>query len=185
MLVSNKKMQTKNEIVEIIKQVAKKSGKDWLTFNEFIKESGISRKIFFKLFEKWNDAIRQAGLKPLDERGRPNFKKGYLKEELINKAKEIKEKLKIDYISQIDFTKESGISERPIYRLFGKWENFAKEAGFKLYPMHKTKIPDENFYQEYFRVEKILGKLPNYQPLQPLRDIPTFLLMPQKKLLNR
>jgi len=158
-------MHTRNEIVNIIKQIADKDGNNWMTFKEFIKRSGISRKTFFKTFEKWNDAVREAGLQPLDEKGRPDSKKGYSKEDLINKAKKIKEKLKAVYISQIDFLKEAGISERPINRLFGNWENFIKEVGFELHPMHKKKIPDEKFYQEYFRVKDLLGRLPKYQEL--------------------
>lgn len=158
----NKRPITKDEIIKTMKNIAARKGRDWLTWKEFLSESNISSKQFNKHFVRWNDAIIQAGLKPLDNKGRPDTKKGYSKEELLSKIKETANKLKRDHLAESEFTKETGISYRPIHRLFGNWEQAVKEAGLKIHPAHKIKISEVELFQEYFRVTEELNRFPSY-----------------------
>ena len=156
------KQVTKDEILELIKSIAAKKGRAWLTWKEFLLESGISSKRFHKHFVRWNDAVTQADLQILDYTGRPDKEKGYSKEVILDKIREIATTLKRNYLALGEFQKESGISERPIYRLFGSWEQAVKEAGLNIHPAHNIKIPDDNLFQEYFRVTEELGHFPSY-----------------------
>jgi hypothetical protein len=61
----NKKKFTKNEILQAIKKLAKQKGRNWLCHKEFVCETGISMTQVYKYFDKWNDAVKQAGLQPL------------------------------------------------------------------------------------------------------------------------
>ena len=69
-------------------------------------------------------------------------------------------------MSQSEFTKEAGISYRPIHRLFGSLESFCTEAGFQLHPSHKQKIPDKSLFDEFYRIIAQIGHIPSYVELR-------------------
>lgn len=146
----------------MIKEFAAKKGRNWLTAKEFCWESGITAKQLYKHFDRWNDAVVKAGLQALDYRGRPDEKRGYSKKELLDKIREVASKLKKNYLAETEFTKATGISYRPIHRLFGSWKQAVKEAGLDIHPAHKIKIEDINLFQEYFRVTEELNRFPAY-----------------------
>ena len=156
---------TKQDIIAAIQNLAKKKGRNWLTRLEFQAESGISQHQFSNHFSRWNDAVAQAGLRPLDETGRPDQPKGMTKEYLIQSALRISHELDRKAITETEFTKMTGITYRPIHRLFGNWEQFVTEAGLDLHPSHKRKIPDEDLFKEFYRVRDEIGHLPSYQEL--------------------
>ena len=156
---------TKDLLVQIIRQLADSKGQTWLSHKEFLAESGITSYQLKKHFIRWNDAVVAAGLQPLDKTGRPDKTRGMTKQELLNLAEQIASRLKRRMMSQAEFTREAGISYRPIHRLFGSWESFTSEAGLQLHPAHKQKIPDESLFREFFRITTQLGRLPSYQEL--------------------
>ena len=156
---------TKEHIIQSIANLAQLKGQTWLSREQFLSESGINSYQFKKYFTRWNVAVIAAGLQPLDNTGRPDKTKGMTKQELLNLAEQIASRLARRRISQSEFTKEAGISYRPIHRLYGSWESFASEVGFKLHPAYKQKIPDESLFKEYFRITAQLGHFPTYQEL--------------------
>jgi len=107
----------------------------------------------------------QAGLRPLDETGRPDRPKGMTREHLIQSVLHIAEEPGRKGISETEFTKKTGISYRPIHRLFGSWEQFVTEAGLSVHPSHNKKIPDEALYKEFYRLRNEIGHFPSYQEL--------------------
>jgi len=141
-----KKDITRHDIVEAIQNLAEKKGRNWVTRNEFFVESGVSQHQFSNHFARWNDAVAEAGLRPLDKTGRPDRLKGMTKEHLIQSVLQVAEKLGRKAISETEFTKNTGISYRPIHRLFGSWEQFVTEAGLSIHPSHNKKIPDEGVF---------------------------------------
>ena len=155
----------KHDIIEAIKNLAEKKGRNWLTHSEFFIESGISQHQFSNHFARWNDAVVQAGLRPLGKTGRPDRPKGMTKEHLIKSVLQIAEELGRKAISETEFTKKTGISYRPIHRLFGSWEQFVTEAGLSVHPAHNKKIPDEALYNEFYRLRDEIGHFPSYQEL--------------------
>jgi hypothetical protein len=58
--------------------------------------------------------------------------------------------------------KVTGISYRPIHRLFGSWENAVKEAGLEIHPAHNIKIPDSELLQDYIQVTNELKHIPTF-----------------------
>lgn len=84
---------------------------------------------------------------------------------MLSLADDVAKKLGLTTISQAEFAKQAGTSYRPIHRLFGSWESFAREAGFELHPAYKRRIPDEELFGEFFRITSELGRFPSYQDL--------------------
>jgi hypothetical protein len=156
---------TRQDIINAIQDLAKKKGRNWLTRLEFRDESAIPQHQFSNHFERWNDAIIEAGLRPLDRTGRPDQPKGMTKEHLIQSALRVSEELGRTTISEAEFTKITGITYRPIHRLFGNWEQFMAEVGLDLHPAHKKKIPEEDLFKEFYRVKDEIGHLPSFQEL--------------------
>jgi hypothetical protein len=156
---------TKQDIIAAIQTLAKKKDRNWLTRLEFQAESGISQHQFSNHFARWNDAVAQAGLRPLDETGRPDQPKGMTKEHLLQTALRLSDELGRKAISETELTKITGITYRPIHRLFGNWEQFVTKVGLDLHPAHKRKIPDEDLFKEFYRVRDEIGHIPSYQEL--------------------
>jgi len=156
---------TKQDIIVTIQDLAKKKGRNWLSWNEFLAESVISQHQLFNHFERWNDAIAEAGLRPLGKTGRPDRPKGMTKEHLIQSALRVSNELGRKAITEAEFTKMTGITYRSIHRLFGNWEQFVSEAGLDLSPAYKRKIPDEALFREFYRVRDEIGHIPSYQEL--------------------
>jgi hypothetical protein len=165
-LLKMKKEITKKNIIEAIQNLAKKKGRNWLTHHEFLLELDISQHQFSNHFARWNDAVVQAGLRPLSKTGRPDKPKGMTKEHLIQSVLHIAEELGRKAISETEFTKKTGISYRPIHRLFGSWEQFVTEAGLSIHPSHNKKIPDEALFKEFYRLRDEIGHFPSYQELR-------------------
>jgi len=59
-------MYTKNQIIEEIRRIATNIGKKSLTRKDFDKHSKISASSVKYHFGTWNDAIKEAGLIPVD-----------------------------------------------------------------------------------------------------------------------
>ncbi len=154
------RLVTKEDVLEAIRQLAASKSRNWLTYNEFFTESGITQNQFHKHFIRYNDAVAAAGLRPLSKTGRPDQQKGMRKEQLIQSANELAQKLGRRDISQVEFTKYVGISYRPIHRLFGTWDQFVQEVGLCFRPAHKTRIPDETLFEEFFRIKSEIGRFP-------------------------
>ncbi len=116
-----------------------------------------------KYFDKWNDAVKEADLHPLDVRGRPDKVRGLQKEQLIARMKEVAKRTGVDYLKLQDFKKSMGITDRPIYRLFpGGWIEALRVAGLKPHPRYNLIIPIEELFKEYFRVTEQLTRYPSY-----------------------
>jgi hypothetical protein len=155
----------RDQLITKIQQVARELGQPFLSREQFFSRANVSSKQILKFFTRWNDAVCAAGLQPLDERGRPGVTKGFNREELIQRVKGLAQELHRDYLSLQEFTKRTGISYRPIHRLFGDWTLFLSEAGLQPHPNQKTKIPDEELFQDFFRIAEDLGHLPSYPEL--------------------
>lgn len=156
---------SKDDLIKKIQEIAHKNGQDFLSSKEFLSKAGISMKQVLRHFDRWNDAILEAGLSPLDKNGRPDQVKGYTSNELVEKVKELARTLSRNYLSLEEFTNHTGISYRPIYRHFGDWVSFLKVAGLDPHPNQKHKIEDEALFNDYFRVFNIIGHLPVYNEL--------------------
>lgn len=154
---------TRESLIEEIRRVAQKLGRDYLSINEFYTETGISQPQVLRYFDRWNDAVIEAGLKPLDKKGRPDKVRGLQKHQLIERMKEVAQEIGTDYLTRQEFQKRTGVTWSPVYRLFpGGWIEALKTAGLKPHDAYKTKIPDEELFNDYFRITNELGRFPTY-----------------------
>ena len=158
-----KKTLTGEQLLEAVRRLAVNKGREWVSREEFVRETGIPFKHVLTEFLRWNAFIEAAGLKPLDERGRPDIEKGYSREKLMGKLRELAQQNKTDVITESEFTHATGISYRPIHRHFGNWNQFVTEAGLKPHPMQKTRIPDDLLLDDYLQVlQRLNGRHPSY-----------------------
>lgn len=121
----------KEQLLETMKRFALDKNRNWISSQEFCAESGISLNQVLRLFPRWNDAVKAAGLSPLDKRGRPDVEKGYTRDELLQKVREVALNLGKDRLTEAEFTKITKVSYRPIHRLFGDWQNFYQRQGYR------------------------------------------------------
>jgi hypothetical protein len=153
---------SKSDIINAIKKLATVKNRNWLTHQEFVKETDISSKQVLRYFDKWNEAVVEAGLRPLDHSGRPDSTKGISQEELINKIRDVARRLSKKTLTLSEFTQVSGISDRPVYRIFKTWNEALEHAGLKKDPNYNLRIPDEDLFDEYFRITNLLNRFPAY-----------------------
>jgi hypothetical protein len=153
---------SKSDIIAAIKKLAVTKNRNWLTHQEFVHETSISMKQILSHFDKWNEAIIEAGLQPLNHSGRPDRSKGISKENLLQRIREVAQELNSETLTLGKFTEVSGISERPIYRNFKNWNEAIEQAGLKKDSSYNLRIPDEDLFLEYYRVTNILNRFPTY-----------------------
>ena len=142
--------------------MARAKGRDWLTRTEFVKESGVSLKQILKYFDKWNEAVIAAGLVPLGSSGRPGKQRGLSEEELIERIKATAMTLGKNTLTVPEFKAQTGISGSPIYRLFKNWNEALEKAGLQRNPNYNLRIPDDDLFEDYFRVTSELNRFPTY-----------------------
>ena len=85
------------------------------------------------------------------------------REHIIEKAKEIAEKLGTDILRVPDFVRESGIPKHQIYSLFpeGGWSTVLSEAGLSTGGSGYT-LEDDDLLNEFHRVVTEVGKIPTW-----------------------
>jgi hypothetical protein len=158
-------MNVKEEIIEKIKQLALENKKNYLSSKDFLTKYNISIKKIIKNFGSWNNAIQMAGLMPLSKSGKPDIIKGYEKEEIIEKIKSTALKLGKNSLTLHEFCKETGISERPIYRFFKNWNMALEECNLEKDKNYNLKIENTEMINEYIEIYNKLGKHPSYSEL--------------------
>lgn len=159
----------REELIQIVKQIAEKEKREWLTSKEFTEKTGISMKKVLKYFEGWNDLVSSAGLQPLTKKGRPDVQKGYSENDLLSKIESVARKLGKKTLSTEEFYTATGISQKPIYRVFGTWEKALEKAGLEKCDRYLTKISDEELFEEYLYLYNQLGRFPLYRELDKLK----------------
>ena len=110
---------TREKIIEEIKRIAKKVGKNQLSRREFHSNSEISDRQIGKLFDSWNEAIEEAGLTPHTEN---------VKIDENNLFTEM-ERVFLDFGGICTCTKFNKLSKFSIYayeKRFGHWSGVLK-----------------------------------------------------------
>lgn len=111
---------TREEIIEEIRRIANKLGKDKLSRSEFRSNSMVSLWHVDKLFDSWNDAIREAGLVPVPQRKRIQ------EDDLFTEMREVF----LTFGGICNRTRFSKLSKRysvDVYKKrFGRWNNVLK-----------------------------------------------------------
>ena len=144
----------KEEIIKIIKQIASKNNSNYLSYKDFYSSTKIGTKIICKYFSSWNNAVKEAGLQPLNKSGKPDIIKGFTREEIINKIRETAKKLGKKTLKMKEFYIETNISDRPIFRLFQNWHEALLSAGLEKSDNYNLKIGDNELFDDYINITK-------------------------------
>ncbi|OUJ19026.1 HNH family endonuclease [Methanonatronarchaeum thermophilum] len=128
---------TRKKLIELIQENPELTRNKWVERDDLPSETPVTNK-----FGSWNNFRREAGLKPIQ--------KNWSKEELLKLIK------KHPNLTQNEWRKKEELpSVDPIYRIFGSWNNFRKEAGLKLHKKDKKhkktqKTPKKTTLKDYF-----------------------------------
>ena len=118
---------TKEEIIQSIKDVAKKIGRR-PHYNDFLKHGCVSPKTMAKHCGSWNKALVLAGFK--------TWQTEATKSDMIKEIKQVYEKIgKVPTIT--DMNKHGKIKANPIRHKFGTWSKAVEEAGLERYKFNR------------------------------------------------
>jgi hypothetical protein len=149
-------------VLEDIRRVARVLDRDWVTHSEYARHGGFGVKKVLRTFARWNDAVRAAGLTPLEPgRGAHRTRKLLGAEDIITEIRRVARLPDKQTVSVREFNKHASFSERSVNRVFGTWSAAVAAAG--LAPLPKTtRIPDHELEAEFRRVHSELGRAPTY-----------------------
>ncbi len=117
--------ERRQRLIDALQELAARLGPD-ISIMQFYRETGINDTNVYLLFENWADLRVQAGLPPrINRKGRWAV---YTKEQLLELVREAAEEFGED-ITLGEFTRQSGVTNKPIVRLFGSWVKLKKAAG--------------------------------------------------------
>jgi hypothetical protein len=106
-------------------------------------------------FGSWNDALREAGLKPV------HCKQTATEEELISSLTEVADEL--GETPSVNQMREHGDwSPNTYQKIFGSWNDALREAGLELNREKSGNATKEKLIADLQRVSKKIGKTPNY-----------------------
>lgn len=153
--MKNTKEEKKEEIIKEIQRIANELNRDTLTeklFNKHSNSMAISTVKYY--FGSWSEAIRRAGLKPIDPYKPPHRHK-YSDDELISEIIRISKILSQETLSVKEFDHYSAIDSSTITKRFGSWNIAIKRANLK--PTKISEYTDEQVIDEIKRVATILN----------------------------
>lgn len=158
---------TDEEIFDEIKRVDVLVGKNFLTRNDFDKNSKIHSSTLIRRFGDWRNILEKAGIgqkysgRSVSEKMRLNKAKYLSDDEVIEEIKRVAQVLGKDSITVEDLRANSEIiSEAIIRRRFGSWETGMEKAGLKISEMYHRRFSDEEYFENLLNVWTHYGRQP-------------------------
>jgi len=127
----NNKNMNKEEMIELIRAIAKESNADAVPRHQFIRRAGISERSIAKLFGSYNGLVEAAGLSPtrFPSSDQPVFSDDQLLSEIVRVIRLPNSKL-----TRIYFEQNGAMSSSVCERRFGGWINALRTAQTRLDP---------------------------------------------------
>ena len=152
-LTNNHRNVSNNDLLDDIKEVAKKLQKCTLTVAEYNKNGKYSPNTFYRRFGSWAKVLEQAGL-DIDFK---NIK--ISREEYISDLKKVAKALKRKTITQTEYRKYGRHDKDRVSKHFNGWENALIAAGLE--PTgNRHSISDEELLREIEDLWISLGRQP-------------------------
>lgn len=147
----------KEEILEDLRVVARKLGKDSLAQTEYNKDGKYHSSTISHKFGTWAKALEEAGLR---------VRKYQIieKEELIEDLKSVANLLKKETVTHAEYNAYGKYSSNAVLKKFKTWFDALKEAGLK-----KTRtygVTDEEYFKNLEIIWEKLGRQPKYSEIQ-------------------
>ncbi|MEW6324444.1 MAG: HNH endonuclease, partial [Nitrospirota bacterium] len=156
---------TDSELLNDLKTVAKKLGKNTITKREYLKQGSFGQQTIAKRFGSWASALKRAGLS-VDRFAQIST------EELIADIQAVAAKLEKHSLTLNDYKKNGAYSEEPIRRYFGTWLIALENAGLAPSDKYPRRFANEEYFQNIEEMWIALGRQPKYTEVEkPLSKI--------------
>ena len=123
-------MMTREQVLETIRK-CKKNGRDAVSIKQFIEETGLSLARVHRYYNYWNDAVRDAGLRPLDVQGWVPTPVAELRKKLIQRVRRFAKEWGTKTVDFENFRNFMPTHERWIEQAFGTWSAYLRAAGLR------------------------------------------------------
>lgn len=120
---------TKQDLIERLKGVARDLGTTRLTERSFCAAAGVSRWAISRHFDSWSEACNAARLEPGLSIAQLPQEPEYTETECVHEVKRVAQLLKAGALSGKQYSKFGSISAKTLSRRFGSWENVLRAAG--------------------------------------------------------
>ena len=149
--------QIKTEIAKL-DQLLKKG---WVSFPDFKKHTGISKRAVLNHYDSWSDACREAGTKSGPTRENLKPPKSYSKEVCTAEMLRIAKLIAPRKLSQNAFKEHASFGLRPIYRHWGTFKKALDDLGLEASEHIYSPIPLQELAVEFLRTTIELRRIPS------------------------
>ncbi len=153
-----------SELIDDLRLVAKRLGKNWLTQREYNKNGQFSYQTQKKRFGSWLKALDKAGL----EQGKRSWGGEYSEtsipeHQLIDDMQRVAEKLNKKAITIAEYDEHGQFGSATISRRYSGWNNAKKAAYLEITRLYNSS--DEDYFDNILNVWQKLGHQPKYQEM--------------------
>jgi hypothetical protein len=159
-LTPNNRGQTNEVLLEDMRRVARKLGKDSLTRDEYDKIGRFSCSTIERRFGGWIKALGLAGL-------RVEIANFVSKEEILADLRRVAVQLNKNVITREEYAQFGKHIRRTIRLRCGSWTAALKEAGLTVSSNYRERTPDEELWQNMESVWRALGRQPSMGEMMP------------------
>lgn len=145
------------EIIEDIKQVAKRLGKDYISISQYKKNGEYSQCAIQGHFGTWKNALSLAGLRT--ERTKTELRR-IQNEDYFEDLNRIATMLRQSTVTYKDYQTYGKYAPENIFRYFRTWDELLHAAGLEPTGLASHKIENDELFKEIERVWRLLGRQP-------------------------
>ncbi len=147
------------KLLDNLRHVAKQLRKHTVTKREYLKHGKFGQQTLAKRFGGWFRALSRAGLST----DRPT---AISPAECITDLRRVAKEIGKDSVSLAEYRKSGRYSERPFIRNFGTWKKALKSAELCVSPHFRSRVSDEEYFENLQRIWIILGRQPKYSEIE-------------------
>jgi Homing endonuclease associated repeat/HNH endonuclease len=169
-LTAPHKQYSDSELLDDLKLVARKLGKQSLKLKDYSVKNGakFSYQTFKKRFGSWKDALLKAGLHTEKSIHGIEYGESSIRESLlIEDIKSVANKVGNNALTLEEYTNNGKYSSSAVSKRFGGWNKAKEKAGLEI--GRKYNSSDEEYFQNIEEVWQKLGRQPKYhEMIKPL-----------------
>ena len=153
---------TKDELLNFMREAARKSAGPYLTHERFKKISNVSASAIHEHFDTWRAACVAAGIQAGDNGPgnlTPNFSKG--RDFAIQQLRKVATFLDTTSLSKSDFDAHATeLRAATVQRMFGGWQNALDAASLEAHPLTRQPIDIKRLASELLTCVREIGSVP-------------------------
>ena len=146
----------RDALVRKLQQLAEVKTED-ITLAEFREAAGVGYRLIVRQFGRWGDLRKAAGLPPHGKRR--GWGGAYTDEQILEALKQLVAE-QGEYITAVEFTRVTGISQKAVTGHFASFAELRRRAGLKPEQRRPPQFSDDELLAEYHRVAIRLDRIP-------------------------